>query len=94
MVIQWKDFRPNSSTSVTTAYTFAFQVRLKETSNVIQMVYNSGSYLVGSTNVTGTAQIGLRGATVADFNNRLNATTLEFINSTAGTASTSSQALM
>ncbi|SHM27854.1 Ig-like domain-containing protein [Chryseobacterium contaminans] len=92
VVIQWKDFRPNSSTSVTTAYTFAFQVRLKETSNVIQMVYNSGSYLVGSTNVTGTAQIGLRGATVADFNNRLNATTLEFINSTAGTASNSSQA--
>ena len=92
VVIQWKDFRPNSSTSAAAAYTFAFQVRLKETSNVIQMVYNSGSYLAGSTNVTGTAQIGLRGATVVDFNNRLNATTLEFINSTAGTANSSSQA--
>lgn len=92
VVIQWKDFRPNTSTSTTAAYTFAFQVRLKETSNVIQMVYNSGSYLAGSTNVTGTAQIGLRGAAITDFNNRLNATTLEFINSTAGTANSSSQA--
>lgn len=91
VVIQWKDFRPNSSTSTTAAYTFAFQARLKETSNVIQMVYNSGSYLAGNTNLTGTAQVGLRGATINDFNNRLNATTLEFINSTAGTANSSSQ---
>ncbi|MEJ5103592.1 Ig-like domain-containing protein [Chryseobacterium sp. MYb328] len=92
IVIQWKDFRPNSSISATAAYTFGFQARLKETSNVVQMVYNSGSYLAGSTNVTGTAQIGLRGASIIDFNNRLNATTLEFVNSTAGTANNSSQA--
>jgi len=56
------------------------------------MVYSSGAYLVGSTTVSGTAQIGLRGTTTADYNTRLNATTLEFINSTPGTANNSTQA--
>ncbi|MGG5209611.1 T9SS type A sorting domain-containing protein [Chryseobacterium sp. MIQD13] len=91
-VIQWKNFRPNSSTSTAAAYTFSFQIRLQETSNIIQMVYSSGAYLVGSTAVSGTAQIGLRGTAAADFNTRLNATTLEFINSTPGTANSSTQA--
>lgn len=91
-VIQWKNFRPSSSTSTTAAYTFSFQIRLQETSNVIQMVYSSGTYLVGSTTVSGTAQIGLRGIAATDFNTRLNATTLEFINSTPGTANSSTQA--
>ncbi|WP_313093401.1 Ig-like domain-containing protein [Chryseobacterium flavum] len=92
VVIQWENFRPNSSTSTTTAYTFSFQIRLKETSGIIEMVYNSGGYLVGSSTVSGTAQVGLRGATNVDFNTRLNATTLEFINSTSGTANNSTQA--
>lgn len=92
VVIQWKDFRPNSSTSTTTAYTFAFQIRLKETTNVVQMVYNSGSYLAGSTSITGTAQIGLRGSTIADYNTRLNTTTSEFMSSVSGTTNSSTQA--
>ncbi|MFN1218588.1 T9SS type A sorting domain-containing protein [Chryseobacterium kwangjuense] len=91
-VIQWKNFRPNSSTSTSAAYAFSFQIRLHETSNAIQMVYNSGAYLAGSTAISGTAQIGLRGSTVADFNTRLNATTLEFVNSTPGIANSSTQA--
>ncbi|AYZ14150.1 T9SS C-terminal target domain-containing protein [Chryseobacterium arthrosphaerae] len=92
IVIQWKNFRPNSSTSTTAVYTFSFQIRLKETSNVIEMVYNNGSYLAGSTSVSGTAQIGLRGASATDFNTRLNGTSLEFVNSTPGTANSSTQA--
>jgi|GEM_PF-6309127 len=91
IVIQWRNFRPISSNVTTAAYVFSFQIRLKETSNVISMVYNSGVSLVGSTSNSGASQIGLRGNTFADFNNRLNTTTLEFINSTPGTASTSAQ---
>lgn len=91
LVIQWKDFRPASSSSTTLVYTFSFQIRLQETTNAINVIYNSGSYLAGNTAITGTAQIGLRGATTADFNNRLNTTTEEFKNSTSGTANNSSQ---
>lgn len=92
IIIQWKNFRPAYTVSTSNAYVFSFQVRLQETSNVIKMVYNSGAYLIGATAVSSTAQIGLRGFTTSDFNNRLNATTLEFINSTSGTANSSSQA--
>jgi hypothetical protein len=91
-VIQWKNFRPSSSTSTTAAYTFSFQARLQETSNVIQMVYSSGNYLIGNTTVSGTSQIGLRGTAATDFNTRLNGTALEFVNSTPGTTNTSTQA--
>lgn len=91
IVIQWKDFRPTNTTSTTAAYAFSFQIRLEETTNVIRMMYTNGSYLAGTTSYASTAQIGLRGSTNADFNNRINATTLEFINSTAGTANNSTQ---
>ncbi|RKS96824.1 fibronectin type III domain-containing protein [Chryseobacterium defluvii] len=91
IVIEWKNFRPNNATAVTTVYSFSFQIRLQETSNVIKMVYDAGTYLAGSTAISGTLQVGLRGATTADFNNRLNASTLEFINSTPGTTSSSTQ---
>lgn len=91
MVIQWTNFRPAYSTSSTTAYAFSFQIRLKETSNVINMVYNSGAFAIGSTNVTGSVQIGLRGASNSDYNNRLNASTLAFTSSTLGTDNASTQ---
>ncbi|KQS93433.1 fibronectin type III domain-containing protein [Chryseobacterium sp. Leaf394] len=91
LVIQWKNFRPNSSTAVTNVYSFSFQVRLKETSNVVSVIYNSGSFLVGSTAISGTVQIGLRGANTSDFNNRLNDTTILFDTSTQGTAVANTQ---
>ncbi len=91
IVIQWKNFRPNSSTVTTTVYSFSFQIRLQETSNIIKVVYDAGSYLAGSSSISGTLQVGLRGATNTDFNNRLNASTLEFINSASGTTNSSSQ---
>jgi hypothetical protein len=92
VVVQWKNFRPNNSTSTTAAYTFSFQIRLQESTNVIKTVYDSGAYIIGNTTVSGTSQIGLRGTSNADFNNRLNATTLEFFNSTPGTVNSSTQA--
>ncbi|MBW8522346.1 T9SS type A sorting domain-containing protein [Chryseobacterium chendengshani] len=91
VVIQWKDFRPTNTTSTTAAYTFSFQIRLQETTNIIKAIYSNGSYLVGSTSYSSTVQVGLRGSTNLDFNTRLNATTTEFINSTAGTANSSVQ---
>ncbi|KPE51380.1 T9SS type A sorting domain-containing protein [Chryseobacterium indologenes] len=92
MVIQWKDFRPSYSTSTTSVYAFSFQIILQETSNVIKTMYNNGAFLVGNTEVSSTVQIGLRGSSNSDFNNRLNASSLEFINSTIGTSNNSSQA--
>ncbi|KUJ57417.1 hypothetical protein AR686_01195 [Chryseobacterium aquaticum subsp. greenlandense] len=92
IVIQWSNFRTNSATAITTVFAFSFQIRLQETSNIIKVVYDTGSFLVGSTAVSGTSQIGLRGSSNSDFNNRLNATTLEFYNSAAGTANSSNQA--
>ena len=89
--IQWKEFRPTYSTSTTSAYTFNFQIKLYETSNVVSTVYSAGGYLVGSTSYSSTVQIGLRGLTNADFNNRVNASTALFTSSTAGTANNSSQ---
>ena len=91
MVIQWTNFRPSYSTSSTSVYAFSFQIRLKETSNVISTIYSSGSFLIGSTNTSSTTQIGLRGATNGDFNNRLNASTSAFTGSTPGTANSSTQ---
>ena len=91
VVIQWDNFRTNSSTSITSVFAFSFQIRLQETTNIIRIVYNSGSFLVGSTAVSSTAQIGLRGTANTDFNTRLNSSTVEFFNSTAGTANSSSQ---
>ena len=91
VVIQWKDFRPANSTSTTNVYTFSFQIRLKETSNAISVVYNSGGNIIGFVSSSATAQIGLRGETNADFNTRTNLDTVEFFNSTAGTANNSAQ---
>jgi len=91
-IIQWKDFRPVYSLSTTSAYVFSFQIILQETSNVIKTIYNSGAFLVGSTAVSSTTQIGLRGTSNSDYNNRLNASSLEFVNATAGTSNSSNQA--
>ncbi len=92
IVIQWADFRPAYATSTTSVYTLSFQVRLRETTNTIAVVYKAGSYLLGSTSVSGTTQVGLRGATNADFNHRLNSTTALFTASTLATTNGNSQA--
>lgn len=91
-IIQWTNFRPNATSVTTNVYSFSFQIRLKETSNVIKMAYDQGSYLAGSTTVNGTAEIGLRGTSSAEFNNRINPTTSGFTTSGAGTANNSAQA--
>ena len=92
VVIQWTKFRPVYSTSTTNVYVFDFQIRLAETSNAIKVVYGGNlAYLLGSTSISGSPQIGLRGATNADFNNRTNPTSAAFTASTAGTINTAAQ---
>ncbi|MFL9835205.1 Ig-like domain-containing protein [Chryseobacterium terrae] len=92
IVIQWTDFKPVYNSAATNVYTFSFQIRLRETTNTIATVYKQGSFLVGSTAVSSTAQIGLRGTSAFDFNNRTNTTSVLFGSSEAGTANNSSQA--
>ncbi len=79
LVVQWKGYREYNSTG----QLFNFQIRLNETSNSVNVVYgpftNNASYVV---------EVGLRGNTNADFNNR---TTLSsWSATTAGTANTDS----
>ena len=62
LVIQWKNFRHYAATGDL----YNYQIRLYETSNLVEVVY--GAFTQNATNRT--AEIGLRGATNADFNNR------------------------
>jgi hypothetical protein len=79
MTIQYTDFQMSY---LNTTNPLPFQIKLYETSNVIEIVYGSGS---ASTSYT--CQVGLRGSTVTtDFNNRT--TTTNWATSTAGAANT------
>lgn len=91
VVIQWENFRPSYTTSITSASVFSFQIRLAETTNVISSSYSATSVLVGTGTYTSTVQIGLRGATNADYLNRYNPSTISFVNSAAGTANSNAQ---
>ena len=73
LTIQWKDFRHYNATD-----SYNFQIKLFETTNAIQFVY--GAYTKDAT--SRTEQIGLRGSSSADFNNR--STTTDWAATTAG----------
>ena len=95
VVIQWKNNRPSPSTSTTNAAYLNFQIRLKETSNEIDIVYGPSGHAVGTTNISITRQVGLRGPNntfPTNINNRLNGTGVSINSSTAGTANNSTQA--
>ncbi|MDF2437677.1 MAG: hypothetical protein K0Q95_2053 [Bacteroidota bacterium] len=63
-VIQWLNYKKFGTNGTGDSYNF--QIRLNEASNIIDVVYGS---FVNNANTT-TVQVGLRGATNADFNNR------------------------
>ncbi len=92
VVIQWKNFRPSYSTSTTQAYSQNFQIRLQENGNKVVIVYGNGSYLIGSGSISGTAQVGLRGASNTDYHNRSNSTGVSFNLSAAGATNGATQA--
>jgi len=76
--IQWKNFRRFTTTD--TLENFNFQVRLYETSNVLEFVY--GAFAKSPVTPTITQQVGLRGTAITDFNNRT--TTTDWSATTAG----------
>lgn len=91
-VVQYKDARHIYSTGTTNVPYINWQVRLSETSNNVALMYGPSGMAVGATNASTTVQIGLRGATNADYSNRTNTTTVSFNSSTAGTGNANTQA--
>ena len=79
-VVQWTNYREYG----TTGQNLNFQIRLNETSNIIEVVYGT---MVFTSNAE-AAQIGLGGSTNTDFNNRT--TTTDWNATTAGITNTSS----
>lgn len=90
-VAQWR-CRPAYATSTTNAAFISFQARLVEGTNQVQFVYGPSAQLVGTTNIATARQVGLRGASNADFNNRTNTTSVSINSSTAGSLNSSTQA--
>ncbi len=76
LVVEWRNFKRSTGGSVDT---LSFQIRLSETTNLVEVVY-------GTMKVSGNSsgQVGLRGQTNTDYNNRT--TTTNWSASTAGTA--------
>lgn len=83
LVVQWKGFRAYGATGDL----FDFQIRLHEGTNVVEIVY--GNFVKNATNQT--SQVGLRGSSNADFNNRTTAT--DWTATTAGLANNNTVAL-
>jgi hypothetical protein len=78
--VQWRNYRRYGGPS---NENYNFQVRLTETTNKIDIIYGTFQDTVANS----TCQIGLRGATNGDFNNRV-VTTNNWTTSTAGTVNT------
>lgn len=68
--IQWKNFRRFTTTD--TLENFNFQIKLYETSNIVELTY--GAFAKSPVTPTITPQVGLRGLTNADFNARTTTT--------------------
>ncbi|MEO6167993.1 MAG: hypothetical protein ABIO98_10800, partial [Chitinophagales bacterium] len=69
-IIQWNNARRYSGGAVT-GDVINFQIRLYETTNVAEVMYGT---CTATSTTSLTCQVGLRGATNADFNNRSTAT--------------------
>jgi hypothetical protein len=82
LVVQWTNYRKTGATGDV----FNFQIRLNETANSIVIVYNN--FTVNTNN--SLPEVGVRGASNADFNNRkVDATNTTWAASGAGTANSS-----
>ncbi len=86
-VVQWKNYRRILSTAVNDI--FNFQIQLHESNNAIIFAY--GTFSLVTLTTAPTVQVGLRGDSNADFNNR--ATTTNWAATTAGTAANATCAL-
>jgi hypothetical protein len=92
-VVQWTNFKRFSTGTISQHMYLNFQIRLNESSHVIDVVYGDCSPGVSTT--TTVIQVGLRGPNntfPANVNNRLNVKgASDWATSTAGTANTSGQ---
>jgi hypothetical protein len=92
-VVQWKGFKRFGTGTTSQHMTLNFQVRLNETTNVIEAVY--GDCSPGVTTTTTVIQVGLRGPNntfATNVLNRLNVKgTSDWATSTAGTTNTSGE---
>jgi hypothetical protein len=84
-IAQWNNARRYSGGAI--AGDFNFQIRLNETTNIINIVYGA---CAPATNTVYSVQVGLRGTANTDFNNRsLTSNTIWDNNTTAGGANNS-----
>ena len=79
-IIQWQNAKRVAGDAIN------FQIILNETSNQVDLMY--GSCVTTSTVNANKLQVGLRGATTADFNNRSGGNNVAWTAFTAGTANT------
>ena len=87
LVVQWTGWQRYTTTGVF-GELYNFQIRLNETTNTINIVYN----IQGPTSATATTfQVGLRGSANTNFNNRT--TTTNWASTTAGTLNSSTVTL-
>ena len=87
LVVQWTGWQRYTTTGAF-GELYNFQIRLNETTNTINIVYN----IQGPTSATArTFEIGLRGSANSDFNNRT--TTTNWASTTAGTLNSSTVTL-
>ena len=82
-VVQWKNF----SYSVSSGIVYNFQIRLHETTNVVDVMYGAMTSVLNTT----TGNVGLRGLTSATFNNRSSSTS--WSSTTAGAVNTATLTL-
>jgi hypothetical protein len=84
VVVQWKNFR-RWSQSDDTSDIYNFQIRLHETSNLVEVIY--GSF---TEQLNWWLQVGLRGDSNSDYNNRANEASGPYgwMNTVAGTVNT------
>jgi hypothetical protein len=80
-VVQWTNYRKFNATGDS----YNFQVRLMETTNIVEVAY--GTFSNNAT--SGTAEVGIRGNSNTDFNNRIVNTTNPWNASIPGTANNS-----
>jgi hypothetical protein len=81
-VLQWENFKRFGTTG--TGDTLNFQIRLYETTNVVEVVFGTMKFGTGTSTGTAAPHVGLGGSVSTDYNNRT--TTTDWNATTAGGA--------
>ena len=84
--IQWEGYNDYGASAASSNY-LSFQIKLSETSNKVQVIYGT-NFNINATSRTN--QVGLRGASNADFNNRIGAVANSWNNTAAGIVNSAS----